>query len=102
MTERAAASARRVTLDKVGILIGILTIVAVFGLSFAVLRPNRIAAGTGLSVFAALPAMQGAALAALWTVGALWAMTASRPAWRLAAGCAGLATLAYAVGAAAT
>ncbi|ONX72032.1 ABC transporter permease [Burkholderia cenocepacia] len=102
MTERAAASARRVTLDKVGILIGILTIVAVFGLSFAVLRPNRIAAGTGLSVFAALPAMQGAALAALWTVGALWAMTASRPAWRLAAGCTGLATLAYAVGAAAT
>jgi len=102
MTQRAAASARRVTLDKVGILIGILTIVAVFGLSFAVLRPNRIAAGTGLSVFAALPPMQGAALAALWTVGALWATTASRPAWRLAAGCAGLATLAYAVGAAAT
>ncbi|WP_241301174.1 ABC transporter permease [Burkholderia cenocepacia] len=102
MTERAAASARRVTLDKVGILIGILTIVAVFGLSFAVLRPNRIAAGTGLSVFAALPAMQGAALAALWTVGALWAMTASRPAWRPPPGCAGLATLAYAVGAAAT
>ncbi|MBN3739323.1 ABC transporter permease, partial [Burkholderia sp. Tr-20355] len=41
MTDRAAASARRVTLDKVGILIGVLTIVAVFGLSFAVLRPNR-------------------------------------------------------------
>ncbi|ALX15079.1 ABC transporter permease [Burkholderia cepacia JBK9] len=102
MTDRAAASARRVTLDKVGILIGVLTIVAVFGLPFAVLRPNRIAAGTGLSVFAALPAMQGAALAALWTAGALWAMTASRPAWRLAAGSAGLATLAYAAGAAAT
>ncbi|WP_447444673.1 ABC transporter permease [Burkholderia sola] len=102
MTARAAASARRVTLDKVGILIGMLTLVAVFGLSFAVLRPNRIAAGTGLSVFAALPPIQGAVLAALWTVGALWAMTASRPAWRLAAGCAGLATLAYAVGAAAT
>ncbi|RQU31956.1 ABC transporter permease [Burkholderia cenocepacia] len=101
MTARAAASARRVTLDKVGILIGMLTIVAVFGLSFAVLRPNRIAAGTGLSVFAALPPMQGAVLAALWTVGALWVMTASRPAWRLAAGCTGLATLAYAVGAAA-
>ncbi|MCA3776619.1 MAG: ABC transporter permease [Burkholderia sp.] len=102
MTDRAAASARRVILDKVGILIGVLTIVAVFGLPFAVLRPNRIAAGTGLSVFAALPALQGAALAALWTAGALWAMTASRPAWRLAAGSAGLATLAYAVGAAAT
>ncbi|MCR5896231.1 ABC transporter permease, partial [Burkholderia sp. HAN2018] len=88
MTERAAASARRVNPDKVGILIGILTIVAVLGLPFVVLRPNRIAAGTGLSVFAALPAMQGAALAALWIVGALWAMKASRPAWRLAAGCA--------------
>lgn len=72
MTERAAASARRVIPDKVGILIGILTIVAVLGLPFVVLRPNRIAAGTGLSVFAALPAMQGAALAALWIVGALW------------------------------
>ncbi|RQR40519.1 MULTISPECIES: ABC transporter permease [unclassified Burkholderia] len=101
MTGRAVASARRITLDKVGILIGVLTIVAVFGTPFMVLRPNRIAAGTGLSVFAALPAVQGAALAALWTVGALWAMTASRPAWRLAAGCTWLATLAYAVGAAA-
>ncbi|HGL4256919.1 ABC transporter permease [Burkholderia dolosa] len=101
MTVRAAASARRVAPDKVGILIGVLTIVAVFGLPFAVLRPNRIAAGTGLSLFAALPAEQGAALAALWVVGALWAMTASRPAWRLAAGCTWLATLAYAVGAAA-
>ncbi|WP_269502979.1 ABC transporter permease [Burkholderia sp. IMCC1007] len=101
MTDRAAVSARRVTLDKVGILIGLLTIAAVFGLPFMVLRPNRIAAGTGLSVFAALPAVQGAALAALWIVGALWAMTASRPASRLAAGCAWLATLAYAVGAAA-
>ena len=47
MTDRAAVSARRVTLDKVGILIGVLTIVAVFGLPFMVLRPNRIAAGTG-------------------------------------------------------
>ena len=102
MTDRAAASARRITADKVGILIGVLTIVAVLGLPFAVLRPNRIAAGTDLSVFAALPALQGAAFAALWIVGALWAMTASRPAWRLAAGCAWLATLAYAVGAAAT
>ena len=102
MTGRAVASARRITLDKVGILIGILTIVAVFGMPFMVLRPNRIAAGTGLSVFAALPAVQGAALAALWVVGALWAMTASRPGWRLTAGCAWLATLAYAVGAAAT
>ncbi|AOI63653.1 ABC transporter permease [Burkholderia territorii] len=101
MTDRAVPSARRVTLDKVGILIGVLTIVAVFGMPFMVLRPNRIAAGTGLSTFAALPAMQGAALAALWVVGALWAMTASRPAWRLAAGCTWLATLAYAVGAAA-
>ncbi|WP_243712320.1 ABC transporter permease, partial [Burkholderia pyrrocinia] len=102
MTGRAAASARRVIPDKVGILIGVLTIVAVLGMPFAVLRPNRIAAGTGLPVFAALPAVQGAALAALWIVGALWAMTASRPAWRLAAGCTWLATLAYAVGAAAT
>ncbi|AOK08214.1 MULTISPECIES: ABC transporter permease [Burkholderia] len=101
MTGRAMASARRVTLDKVGILIGVLTIAAVSALPFIVLRPNRIAAGTGLSVFAALPAMQGAALAALWIAGALWAMTASRPAWRLAAGCTGLTTLAYAVGAAA-
>ncbi|EGD04399.1 ABC proline/glycine betaine transporter, inner membrane subunit, partial [Burkholderia sp. TJI49] len=72
MTGRAAASARRIAPDKVGILIGILTIVAVLGLPFAVLRPNRIAAGTGLSVFAALPAAQGAALAALWIAGALW------------------------------
>ncbi|MBN3799317.1 ABC transporter permease, partial [Burkholderia sp. Ac-20392] len=46
MTDRAAASARRITADKVGILIGVLTIVAVLGLPFAVLRPNRIAAGT--------------------------------------------------------
>ena len=102
MTGRAAASARRITADKVGILIGVLTIVAVLGLPFAVLRPNRIAAGTDLSVFTALPALQGAGLAALWIVGALWAMTASRPTWRLLAGCAWLATLAYAVGAAAT
>ncbi|WP_423762276.1 ABC transporter permease [Burkholderia sp. NLJ2] len=102
MTGRAAASARRVTPDKVGILIGVLTIIAVLGLPFAVQRPNRIAAGTDLSVFAALPAVQGAALAALWIAGALWAMTASRPAWRLAAGCTWLATLAYAVGAVAT
>ncbi|MGU7812280.1 ABC transporter permease [Burkholderia sp. AW49-1] len=102
MTDRAVPSARRVTLDKVGILIGVLTIVAVCGMPFMVLRPNRIAAGTGLSALAALPAVQGAALAALWVVGALWAMTASRPAWRLAAGCTWLATLAYAVGASAT
>ncbi|AOI94539.1 ABC transporter permease [Burkholderia sp. LA-2-3-30-S1-D2] len=102
MTGRAVASARHIALDKVGILIGVLTIVAVVGMPFMVLRPNRIAAGTGLSAFAALPAMQGAALAALWVVGAIWAMTGSRPAWRLAAGCTWLATLAYAVGAAAT
>ncbi|MGR3908124.1 ABC transporter permease [Burkholderia sp. SR8] len=101
MTSRAVASARRITLDKVGILIGVLTIAAVFAMPFMVLRPNRIAAGTGLSMFAALPAMQGAPLAALWIAGALWAMTASRPGWRLAAGCTWLATLAYAVGAAA-
>ena len=106
MTERAAASARRVTLDKVGILIGILTIVAVFGLSFAVLRPNRIAAGTGLSVVAALPAMQGAALSALGTGGALWAMTAARPsrlspstrAWFRTIECSSAAALSCSVG----
>ncbi|MBR8081988.1 ABC transporter permease [Burkholderia vietnamiensis] len=97
MTERAA----RIALDKLGVLIGVLTIIAVFGMPFVVLRPNRIAAGTGLSVFAALPAASGAALAVLWTAGALWTMKASRLVWRLAAGCASLATLAYALGAAA-
>lgn len=46
MTERAA----RIALDKLGVLIGVLTIIAVFGMPFVVLRPNRIAAGDRKSV----------------------------------------------------
>lgn len=38
MTGRAAASARRITADKVGILIGILTIVAVLGLPLSLIH----------------------------------------------------------------
>ncbi|KWK42513.1 ABC transporter permease [Burkholderia stagnalis] len=102
MTARAAASARRLAADRVGILIGVLTIGAVLFAPFVVLRPNRIAAGAGLPLLHALPGAQASALAALWIAAALWTMTASRPAWRLAVGCGLLATLGYAAGAAAT
>ncbi|KVC94235.1 ABC transporter permease [Burkholderia ubonensis] len=101
MTARAAARARRIAIDKVGVLTGALTIGAVLFAPFVVLRPNRIAAGAGLPVFGALPAAQAAALAALWIGAALWTMTTSRPAARLAVGCGLLATLGYAAGAAA-
>ncbi|CAN0624895.1 glycine betaine ABC transporter membrane subunit YehY [Burkholderia multivorans] len=101
MTARAAARAPRIALDTLGVPLGLLTIAAVWLAPFVVLRPNRIAAGEGLSLFRALPAMQAGALAALWIASALWAMTASRARWRLAAGCALLATLAFATGAAA-
>ena len=102
MTARAAARAHRIALDKLGMPVGLLAIAAVWLAPFVVLRPNRIAAGEGLSLFHALPAMEAGALAALWIASALWTMTASRARWRLAAGCALLATLAFATGAAAT
>lgn len=99
MTARAAASARRIALDKVGILVGTLTIGALLFAPFVVLRPNRIAAGTGLSLFGALPAAQADAIGALWIAGAVWTMLASQPRWRLAVGCTLLTTLGLVTGA---
>ena len=92
-TDRAATS----RIDRFGVVIAVLLIGAL-ALPFATLRANRIASGTGLRLFEALPATATVAvLAALAaTIGA--ALASRRPTIRLAFGALALATLALAVG----
>jgi osmoprotectant transport system permease protein len=101
-TRASAAAPRRLALDKVGVPIALLAIGAVLFAPFVVLRPNRIAAGTDLSLLQSLPAAQAGSVAALWIAGALAATIAQRARARVALGCAMLATLGFVTGAAAT
>ncbi|WP_179401330.1 ABC transporter permease [Burkholderia guangdongensis] len=102
MTAHAAAAApRRLMLDKVGVPVGLLAIGALLFAPFVVLRANRIAAGTDLSLFQSLPAAQAGIVAALWIAGALATAIASRARVRVALGCALLVSLGFVTGAAA-
>lgn len=85
--------------DRLGVAIAILVAVAL-ALPFATFRATRIASGTGLRLFDALPAGTAAAVVAV-LVAALVAAIASRwPIFRLVLGALALAALALGIGAA--
>lgn len=94
-TSRAATS----RIDRFGVVIAAFLIGAL-ALPFATLRATRIASGTGLRLFDALPATTMVAVLAVLaaTIGA--ALASRRPAVRLALGALALAALALAAGAA--
>jgi osmoprotectant transport system permease protein len=85
--------------DRLGVVIAIL-VAGSLALPFVTFRPTRIAAGTGLRLFDALPAI-GAVVVAVALVAALVTAVASRrPLFRLALGVLALAALALGAGAA--
>jgi len=86
--------------DRLGVVIAVLVVVAL-ALPFVIFRPNRIASGTGLRLFDALPAGTAAAAVVAVLVAALVTAVASRrPTFRLALGALALAALALGAGAA--
>ena len=99
MTDLAAhnPSLRRFRVDKLGVLIAILVLVALI-LPFAVFRANRIVPGEGHLIFTALPAHVAAMLLLAVGGAALVALVRSPLLWRLAASFVALAALALAVG----
>ncbi len=97
----AATSPTVARVDRLGLVLGVLSIAALLFLPFAVFKPNRIASGTSLSVFAALPAMLAWALAATVATVAAAATRIRDARLRLALALAGLCALGLAIGLAA-
>lgn len=85
--------------DRLGIVIAIL-VAGSLALPFATFRPTRIAAGTGLGLFDALPAIGTVAVVATLVAALVAAMASRRPLVRLALGALALAALALGAGAA--
>jgi len=85
--------------DRLGVVIAIL-VAGSLALPFVTFRPTRIAAGTGLRLFDALPTMGAVAVAAALVAALVAAMASRRPLFRLALGALALAALALGAGAA--
>ncbi|MBS1183622.1 MAG: transporter permease [Proteobacteria bacterium] len=86
-------------IDRLGVVIAIL-IAGSLALPFVTFRPTRIAAGTGLRLFDALPAVVAMAVAAGLVAALVTAVASHRPVFRLALGALALAALALGAGAA--
>ncbi|KKB82531.1 ABC transporter permease [Devosia soli] len=77
-------AARVPRLDKLGIIIAVLVLAAVFFLPFVISRPNRIVAGMALPISGALPALQAIVLYGLIALGSVIGLLRVPSLWRLA------------------
>lgn len=93
------AAAPRV--DRLGVVIAILVAVTL-ALPFATFRATRIASGTGLRLFDALPPMEAAAVTAVLVAALVTAVASRSPVFRLILGALAIGALALGVGAAGT
>ncbi|CAH1689376.1 Osmoprotectant transport system permease protein [Hyphomicrobiales bacterium] len=93
---------RRLSFDRLGIVIALFLVLAVWPAPFVTVRANRIASGQAFTVFEALPWLGVAALLSAVLVAAAVALFVQRPWLRLAAAALGLLVLLPAVGFAAT
>jgi len=96
-----AAAPRRLALDRLGILIAGLAVIAAC-LPLAAFRANRIVAAEGKTILSVLPGWEAGLLALVLAAGIGVALFRTAAPWRLAAGFAVLALLCVAVGRAAT
>lgn len=101
MSAAVATAPRRIAVDKLGVLIGLIAIVAAF-LPFAAFRANRIVLGVGKSVFEALPTWEALLLAVAFGGAIVVTLLRTPNLLRLAASLAMLAFLFIAIGIAAT
>lgn len=101
MSAVVAAAPRRLALDRLGILIAGLAVIAAC-LPLAAFRANRIVAAEGKAILSALPGWEAGLLALVLAAGIGVALFRTAAPWRLAAGFAVLALLCIAVGRAAT
>ncbi len=101
MSAVVAAAPRRIALDRLGMFIAGLAVIAVC-LPLAAFRANRIVAAEGKTILASLPGWEAGLLALALAAGIGVALFRTAAPWRLAAGFAVLALLCVAVGRAAT
>lgn len=101
MSAVVATTPRRLAVDKLGVLIAGLAIVAAF-LPFAAFRANRIVLGVGRSVFEALPTWEAVLLVAAFCAAIVITLLKTPNVLRLGASLAMLAFLLVAIGNAAT
>lgn len=99
--DAATGGAASPRVDRLG------TVIAIFlagslALPFVTFRATRIASGTGLRMFDALPAVMAAAVVVVLVATVVVAMTSRRPTIRLVVGALALAALALGAGAAGT
>jgi osmoprotectant transport system permease protein len=88
-------------LEKTGVLMGALILVATFALPFIVVKPNRILQGQGHSLIEGLPSVSGIALVAAMVIVAVCLLIRLPPLARLAIATAGLLAAILALGGAA-
>lgn len=85
-------------LDRVGLVLGLIAAVALFLQPFVTFRPNRIASGKGLGLFAALPPTAGLIGAAVFCVVILIALWRTPILWRALAAAIALLVLMVLIG----
>jgi osmoprotectant transport system permease protein len=101
MSAVVATAPRRIAVDKLGVLIGLIAIGAAF-LPFAAFRANRIVLGVGKSAFEALPTWEAVVLTVAFGAAIVVTLLRTPNLLRLAASLAMLALLFVAIGNAAT
>lgn len=93
-----SVAAARLAVDKLGVLIALIAAAGALLQPFALFRANRIVAGEGRDLFAALPAIEAAMVALVIAAVIAVAVLRTPTLLRLGAGLLGLAVLAIAVG----
>ncbi|WP_323118247.1 ABC transporter permease [Burkholderia alba] len=93
-------AAWRSRIDRVGMLVAVLSLGALLFEPWMTFRANRIVAGADLGLFRVYPAWQARIVCAAWVASAGFALLKSPPALRLAVGAALVAALGLLVGAA--
>lgn len=93
----SAPAQRRFAVDKLGVLIAVIAVIAAL-MPFAAFRANRIVAGESKGIFEALPGWEAALLSVALAVAILVAVLRTPTLWRLFASLAMLAVLLVAVG----
>ena len=101
MSTVAATASPRIAVDKLGVLIALIAVVAAL-MPFAAFRANRIVAGISKGIFEALPVWEAALLSLALVAAILVALLKTPRLWRLAASLAILAVLFVAIGNAAS
>jgi len=97
----SASTARRLTVDKLGVMIGLIALVAAI-MPFAAFRANRIVVGISKGTFEALPTWEAALLTLALAAVIMVALLKTPTLWRLMASLAMLAFLLIAIGNAAS